>query len=604
MTSSQRRPRARSSIRRVPLASSAFRLRVLLLALAMMFSLVAARAFQIQVISAKAMASEAAQKMTVARDIPAQRGSILGRDGQVMAATEATINVIADPKMISTNGKEPEAMRTKDEERGRKAPAEMAAIIARHVAVPVAEIESKLRKTDSQYQLIAKQVPSSAWVELIAELNKGDYVGVFREPNPRRVYPMGTVASNVVGYMSQGKGLGGLEYSAEATLAGVNGRETYETSPNGKIPLGNQVLTPAVDGQDVQLTLDPDLQWMVEQRLKARIDEVQGNWGVALVMDIETGELLTMANYPSFDSNEFGKGNAEDMGNRAVTAAYEPGSVQKVLTLSALLDAGLTTPDSTYRIGPKVQVGDHQISDSVDHGEMDITTRGILVNSSNVGAITAARHMESNKLRQYMQGFGLGTRTNLGLPGEASGSLPPENMPSYQADSMAFGYGLSVTSVQMAAAVAGVANGGVYTEPSLVKATGRPGAMTPAPAPATRRVISEETSRQMVEMMEQRTIHNFAQIGVPGYRTGAKTGSARLASASGYSGQVASIIGVAPVEDPQVLVYVLVARPDTAGAGLGMAGPVYKDVMSLALPRYGVQPHNDINNTQLPLEKK
>ncbi|MFP5417488.1 MAG: peptidoglycan D,D-transpeptidase FtsI family protein [Actinomycetes bacterium] len=590
--------------RRVPLASSAFRLRVLMLTVAILFSLVGARAVQIQVISAKAMAAEAAKDMTVGRNVPAQRGSITGRDGQVLAFTDATVNVIADPSMISTNGKEREAMKERDRERGERAPTEMAAIIARHVEVPVAEIEEKLRRVDTRYQLLAKQVHSSEWVDLIAELNAGDYVGIFRESNPRRVYPMGSVASNVVGYMSEGKGIGGLEYARQDELAGSAGRETYETSPNGKIPLGNQLLTPAVDGVNLQLTLDPDLQWMTEQRLASRVDEVGGSWGVAIVMDVETGELLTMANYPSFDSNDFGKAQSADLGNRAVTAAYEPGSVQKVLTLASLLDAGLTTPDTSYSIGATVKVGDHEVTDAFSHGDIDITTRGILVRSSNVGAITAARDMDPDLLRQYMIDFGLGEQTALGLPGEAAGSVPPAGMPSYQADSMAFGYGVSVTSVQMAAAVAAVANGGVYTEPSLIKATGSKDGLTPAPAPETRRVISDEAARQTVEMMEQRTIYNSKLIGVPGYRTGTKTGSARIASGSGYSGLVASIIGVAPVEDPQVLVYVLVAKPDSSGGGLGQAGPVYKDIMSLALPRYGVSPSHEIVDTQLTLVKE
>lgn len=600
---------------RVRLASSAFRLRILVLAVAIMFSVLAVRAIQIQVVSAEAMAVQAAASMTVARDVPAQRGSITGRDGQVLALTEATVNVVADPSMIATNGKEPEAMRAADQAKAAVAPTEMASIIARHTGEDPGELEAKLRRvvaanadgveTPVRYVLLTKQLPATTWVALNAELSAGRYVGVFRESNPRRIYPMGTVASNIVGGMSEGKGLLGIEATRESDLAGRPGRETYETSPYGKIPLGNQTLTPAVDGKDLQLTIDPDLQWMAERRLAERVDEVGGNWGVAVVMDIETGELLSLANYPSFDSNDFGKAKTENLGNRAITAAYEPGSVQKVLTMASLLDAGLTTPDTTYAIGETVQVGDHHVSDAWRHGAVDVTTRGILVKSSNVGAITAARAMKPAVLRDYLRSFGLGTKTNLGLPGEAAGSVPAADMPSYQADSMAYGYGLSTTAVQMAAAVAAVANGGVYTEPTLIKAVGENGTWTPSAPPESHRVISEEASRQTVEMMEQRTMDSSKQLSIAGYRTGTKTGTARISgNGSGYQGQVASIIGVAPVEDPQVLVYVLIGRPDTMGAGLGMAGPVYRDLMSLALPRYGVQPRNDIVDTKLPLVKE
>lgn len=623
MTSSRPSPRRRSARPgRVPLASSAFRLRTLALLVAILFSVVGARAVQIQVLSAEAMAKEAAQRMTVARNVPAQRGEITDRNGNVLAFTEDTVNVIADPTMIASNGKEPEAMRDADRAKAAVAPTEMAAIIARYTGGDVAEIEGKLRQATTtnaegkqvavRYVLLARQIPSSTWVDLQAELNRtergddgvlrGGYVGVFREANPRRTYPMGTLASNIIGSMSEGKGLMGLEYARQDALAGTPGRETYQTSPNGRIPLGTQELTPAVNGDNITLTIDADLQFMVEQRLAARVDEVGGTWGVALVQDVKNGQLLAMANYPSFDSNNPGAAASADTGNRAVEVTYEPGSVQKVLTLASLLDAGLTTPDTVYRIGKDVQVGDHHVTDAFKHEDLDITTRGILVKSSNVGAITAARAMDPDVLRGYMLGFGLGQKTTLGLPGEAAGSVPPENMPSYQADSMAFGYGLSTSAVQMASAVSAIANDGVYTAPSIVAGTtDANGTPTAAAQPETHRVVSEQAAREVVAMMEQRTMANAEQIGIPGYRTGAKTGTARISTSSGYSGQVASIIGVAPVDDPQVLVYVLIARPDTQGAGLGMAGPVYKDVMSLALPRYGVRPDQDVPTEQLPL---
>ena len=616
MTRPTPRSAPRRRTRRMKLAPSAFRVRVLVLAVAILFSVAAARAVQVQVVSAEAMAKEAATKMTVGRDVPAQRGTITGRDGQVLALTEATVNVIADPSMIATNGKEPEAMRDADREKAQVAPAEMAAIIAAHTGEPADAIEAKLSQSTTtnargesvpvRYAILAKQVRSSVWVELNAALNEGKYVGVFRESNPRRVYPMGGVASNIIGFMAEGKGRTGLEAAQEEALAGTRGREQFETSPNGRIPLGNQTLTPAVDGKDFQLTIDPDLQWMVERRLGQRVDEVGGNWGVAIVQDVETGELLALANYPSYDANKPGDAKPGDTGNRAITAMYEPGSVQKVLTLASLLDAGLTTPDTTYRISDNIKVGSHTVTDAFKHGDIDITTRGILVKSSNIGAITASRKMKPGQLRDYMAGFGFGQNTTLGLPGEQPGSLPGAGMPQFQADSIAYGYGLSVTAVQMTSAIAAVANDGVYTAPSLIRATGdHGGPLVPVAEPETRRVISEEAARQTVEMMEQRTLDSPAQIAVPGYRTGAKTGTARLQAATGgYAGQVASIVGVGPVEDPQVVVYVLIARPDTMGAGLGMAGPVYKDIMSLALPRYGVQPSNEIVDTKLPLVKE
>ena len=201
-----------------------------------------------------------------------------------------------------------------------------------------------------------------------------------------------------------------------------------------------------------------------------------------------------------------------------------------------------------------------------------------------------------------MTSFGLGKKPGLGLPGEAAGSVPGPDMPAYTADSMSFGYGLSMSAVQMTAAVGAVANDGVYMQPTIIKSkTDAQGNVTPAPAPESHRVISSQASRDTLGMMEQRTIYSAKSIGVEGYRTGSKTGTARISQDGKYSGQVASIIGVGPIEDPQVVVYVLMGRADTGGAGITSAGPAYRDIMSLALPRYGVTPSRDKTDVQLPL---
>lgn len=590
--------------RRVPLAPTAARLRLLLVLVAMTFSLTAVRAVQVQVVDAKAVALEASKSMTRVQEVLPDRGSITDRSGAVLAFTEATVNVTADPRMISTNGKEEEAVRDADRVRAAEAPAELARIVARHTGEDAGLLEARLRRSGDRYALLARQVPESTYQKIAADVNAGKWVGIFKEPNPRRVYPMGTVASNVVGYMVDGVGLGGVEYARQGVLAGTKGREQYETSPNGRIPLGTQMLEAAVDGSDVRLTIDADMQWMVEQRLAEQVKAKNGVWGVAVVLDVESGELLSLANYPSFDSNDQGKAKPADLGNRAVGTVYEPGSVQKVLTISSLLDAGVTTPDSPVSIDQTIKVGDGEVSDAVRHGPITYTTRGVLAKSSNVGAITLARSMPKQQFRDYMLGFGLGTKTALGLPGEATGAVPPANMPDYQRDSMAFGYGLSVTPVQMAAAVAAVANDGVWTAPSLVAATRAPdGTVTPTAEPETRRVVSPDAARETLAMMEQMVLLNPERLEVPGYRTGAKTGTARLAVSGGYRGQVASIVGVAPVEDPQILVYVLIARKDQLGAGLGTAGPAYRDIMSLALPRYGVRPSGEKMDTLLPLTR-
>lgn len=592
--------------RRWPLAASAGRLRVLVLVLAVMFSVCGARAVQVQVLDPNGIAQEAAQQMQVTRSIEAERGTIYDRNGQVMAFTEDTVNIIADPAMIASNGKEPSTMRDADRQRAQRAPAELAKIVAARTGEDAGQIEAKLRNTTSRYAVLARQVTSSTYAAVASDVDAGGWIGIFREPNPRRNYPMGSVASNVVGFMNQNKGAGGLELALNSKLAGAQGKETYQTSPKGKIPLGTQVVTPAVDGENVTLSLDSGLQWQTEQRLAQAVKDNKASWGIGIVMDVKTGRLLTLANTPSFNSNDPGKATPEALGNRAVTNVYEPGSTMKVLTLGSLLDAGLTNPDEITHIGPTIKVGDNEVKDAFKHGDMDLTTRGILVRSSNIGTITLARRMDKGTTAGYLKSFGLGQRTGVGLPGESAGRIPNEKMRDYTRDGVAFGTSLSVTAVQMAAAVNSVVNGGVYVAPTIVQSTTGPdGKVDEAPLGATHRVISDSASAQMRDMMEQMVIHYKDQLYIPGYRTAAKTGTAwGIDPKTGkYKGLVTSIIGVAPMEDPQILTYIVIGKDDRSGAGLGVAGPVYKDIMSLAIPRYGIKPSATTVTNQLPLEK-
>lgn len=606
MSAVRPRRRATRATRSWPLAASAGRLRVLLLVVAMLFSLCGARAVQVQVLDPGGIADEAARQYLVTRPIEAERGTITDRNAQVMAFTEATVNIIADPGMIASNGKEPAAMRESDRQRAQAAPAEIAKIVAKHTGRDAGDLEARLRNTTVRYAILAPQVTATTYAAVAADLEAGDWLGVFRERNPRRNYPMGSVASNVLGFMREGRGVAGLERSMQEQLAGTPGKESYQNSPNGRVPLGTQMMTPAVDGANVQLSLDSSLNWATEQRLAQAVAENKANWGIGIVMDVKTGRLLALANTPSFNGNEPGKSDVANLRNRAVSDVYEPGSTMKVLTLASLLDAGLTHPDEVTHIGSSIKVGDNEVKDAFKHEELDLTTRGILVKSSNIGTITLARRMEKATTVDYLRTFGLGQKTGLGLPGESAGKIPSATMPDYTRDGVAFGTSLSMTSVQMAAAVAAVVNGGVYTAPTLVESTTGPdGKRVEAPLGQTRRVISDTASSQMRDMMEQMVIHYSDQLAIPGYRTAAKTGTAwGIDSKTGkYKGLVTSIVGVAPAEDPQILTYIVIGKDDRSGAGLGVAGPVYKDIMSLAIPRYGLKPSAKVVTTELPLEK-
>ena len=334
------------------------------------------------------------------------------------------------------------------------------------------------------------------------------------------------------------------------------------------------MLTPAQDGLDYQLTIDAGLQWQVEQVLADRVRMTEAKSGIAIVMNVKTGEVLTMANSPTFDPNKYGSYDLKDLGNRAVTDAYTPGSVQKVLTFAAMIDAGLVKATDIVEVPSQIKSGDHWVSDAESHPTLEMLARGVLAKSSNVGTITLARKMSKATLQAYVASFGLGRKTGIGLPGEGTGSIPDADMPDYTRDGLAFGgSGVSVTAIQEAAAVAAIANAGIYNAPTILKSrTLADGTVVDIERSEPRRVVSEETSREVVSMMETMVAQSVSQtFTVDGYRTGAKTGTSKKLNAKChcFKGLVTSTIGVGPVEDPQILVYVVVDDPKRGSSGPG-----------------------------------
>jgi cell division protein FtsI (penicillin-binding protein 3) len=579
--------RKRRSRLKLPLSRSVGRVRSLLIVVAVVFSLAAGRAVQVQAIDATNVAAEAADQMTVSHVLPAFRGTITDRNGEVLAQTQDTVKVIADARMIRTNGRGTASMTASDQVAAAAAPAKIAAILVQFLGGVAEDYLPKLTATGKAeaYQKIAEKVPAATFREIQAAMSAQKLVGLSSESQPTRVYPNGSLAANVIGAVnSSGVGASGLEYALNSGLAGTDGKEAYETSPNGRIPLGDNALVEPVDGTDYQLTIDSMLQWQAEQVLADRVRKTNADNGMLIAMNPKTGEVLALAQYPTFDPNDAGKADQKNVPSRAVTDPYTPGSVQKTLTLAALIDMGLVKPSDVVTVPERVRSGDQYITDAEKHGKIRLYVRGVLAKSSNIGTILLSRKATKQSLHDYYTSFGLGQKTGIGLQGESSGILPAANMPDYARDGLAFGgSAVAVTLVQEAAAVAAIANGGVYNQPRLIGSatTGEP-----------HRVVSADTAADLLSMMEtmaqQSASHTFD---VAGYRVGAKTGTSKKfdTSCNCFRGLVTSAISVAPVEDPQVLVYVVLDNPKRDGAAGGsVAGPVVQDVMSVALARYGV----------------
>jgi cell division protein FtsI (penicillin-binding protein 3) len=593
--------------RRLPVARAVPRLRILMILVAVVFSLAAGRAVQVQAIDASTVATEAADQITVSRNLPAMRGTITDRDGEVLVYTQDTVQMSVNPKMIATNGRMSANMTARDKETAAGAPAKLAGLLAQYLGGAPADYLARLTAS-SQSRDVGGKVPAATGRALLRAVSDAGLVGVYGKSAPTRSYPNNALAANLLGYVNaEGVGAGGLEYALNSSLSGTPGKEVYESSAGGeKIPMGNNTLVPAVNGLNYCLTADAGLQWPAEQLLGSNLRYTNGAWISAIVENVKTGEILVLADYPTFDPNTYGKADPANLGNRAVTDSYTPGSVEKLLTFSALIDQGLVDPGEVVKVPNKIKSGDNWIKDAFPHGNIKLYARGVVAKSSNVGTIELARRASKQSLHDYLASFGLGVKTKVGLPGEGAGSLPPANMADYTRDGLAFGgSALSVTMVQMAAAVGAIANGGVYNPPQILKsrtlADGTVENLTPG---QPHRVISAATATKVLSMMEAMAQNSSShQFDVPGYRVGAKTGTSQILNpkTGAVTGLVTSAISVAPIEDPQILVYVVEYDPKRGVSGSSVAGPVVQNLMSLALARYAV-PQSTTTAPKLPIQ--
>ncbi len=558
------------------------RLRVGFILIAMVVSVFGARLFQLQGIDPKAYAAraEAAGLQTVA--LPATRGSILDRNGEPLAESADGLMLVADPTLTAPNAQE------------------IAKVVARRTDADYFEVLDRLRRPDTQFQYLARRVPATQARAVIAELDEAGYDGVDTARDPVRSYPAKDVASNVLGFIGgEGTALEGFELFFDDTLAGKDGTATYETGGGQRLPLGENSVVEPVDGSDLTLTIDRDVQWYTQRVLRQAVEGARAESGSAVVLDSRTGETLALADYPTFDANRPLLAAEEDLGARSLVGSYEPGSVQKVLTAAALLDAGKVTPRTRITVPGQLMRSGYPIGDYWDHGKLRLTMTGVLAKSSNIGTILAADEFTPEELHGYLAAFGLGRPTDIGVPREASGILPPwERWSQINQDTISFGQGLSVSLLQMAAAVNTIANGGVRVDPSLVKGTetNRYGDTVGSDTSTARRVISAKAARLTARMMEAVTDPEEGTApaaAIEGYRVAGKTGTAQRVGekCQCYDGTyTVSFAGFAPADAPRFLVYVVVHDPKNGGGGGSVGGPAFQKIMTYLLRKYAVPP--------------
>ncbi|KQS59695.1 peptidoglycan glycosyltransferase [Geodermatophilus sp. Leaf369] len=509
-------------------------------------------------------------------DIAAIRGEIVDRDGNRLAYSVQASRVVADPSIVTD-------------------PSRTALALTTLLDVPVSTLTEQL-SADGRYEVLAGQV-DTATTDAITELG---LAGIFFEDDPVRLYPAGTVGGQIVGFVGRdGDGLAGIEQTYQDVLAGSDGERRVETGAGGvPIPAGIDDSTPAVDGGTVTLTIDEDLQFMLQQRLDTECANGLTTRGSGVVQDVQTGEIVAMATCPGYDPAQARSTDPSLLGNAAVSDVFEPGSVMKAVTLAAAVEEGVATPDTVLSVPGHIQAGDRVVTDAHDHAPIDWTVTGILAKSSNVGTIMLAREVGDERLEEYMRAFGLGSTTGVELPGESAGILQDSaDWTASRAANIPIGQGVSVTALQMASVYQTIANGGVRIEPRLVSSvTAADGTVTPTQQPAGTRVVSESTADQLAYMLEAVVgPGGTAPLGeVDGFRVAGKTGTAQRANpdCSCYEGggYFTTFIGFAPADAPRYVVAVDLERPTSSAEGGQVAAPVFADVMQYALTAAGVTP--------------
>lgn len=540
---------------------------------AVIVSLFAGRLIQLQGLDASTYAAAAREIGVTNETLVAARGDIVDRNGQPLATTAEAYNLWVDQTAVDN-------------------PAAYALQLGEFLDGDLAGLQ-KAVTGERRFQYVAKGISGADWRRIKAL----DLRGIGADPVPQRSYPLGSVAGNIVGFIgSDGQGLAGLEQSYDTTLAGEDGSATYQMGPGGqRIPSGtaNAVEMPK-EGTGLALTIDRDLQWYAEEALVDAVANANADAGVAVVMDVDSFEIVAMASTPQLDPARPAGVEAADRGHKAVEYAYEPGSVFKPLTMAAIVDAGVAGPASVYSVPDAIERSGEVIHDHYNHPEQQMTLAGALAKSSNVGTLLAAEALDTGTYYEYLSAFGIGRSVDLGLPAETRGSLTAE-MSDLTRDNVSFGQGVAVNVVQMATAYATIANGGVRLDPMLVAAeldeNGE--AVSADPRPGTR-VISEDTADAVTDMME--TVMGPDGTGSPaaveGYRVAGKTGTAQRVdpSCGCYRGYDSSFMGFAPADDPEYVVAVSLFNTRNGNSGGRLAGPAFADIMGFALERAGVPP--------------
>ncbi len=546
----------------------------------------------IQILKASAYNEQAENKRSIPLTVLAERGTIYDTSGEVLAESIMRYNVTVSPKNTK------DFLRQTDRSEVTVTPQQAAVEIGTLTGQKPEEIlkivaDALAADPKSDFAYIKKGIN----VDTYRALSALEIPWLFFEQSAGRTYPNGAVAGSILGYVGDdGLPQAGIEAMSNDCLSGVNGEEVYQRGADGvRIPGSTVTSVKPVNGGDLTLTIDSQMQWFSQQVLAKRVMETNASWGVVIIEEVKTGKLITVADYPSVDPNNVDGSKDSDRGSRAFSTPYEPGSTVKALTAAGLVNSAAATPDSQV-VAPYVITFPNEavVRDAFPHGAMRLTLTGVLQESSNTGITQLGQSLPADQRYNYLQAFGFGNLTAVNFPGESAGILHPvdewDNQTTYNT---MFGQGLATTAVQVASAYQALGNGGKRLPVRLVeKCTAEDGAVTKPEMPEATQVISPEAARTTVDMLENVVTQGALTkvVTIPGYRTALKTGTGEQSAGDGTYGDkfIVSNAGLLPADDPQYVVYVAIAFPD--GDTYMACPPVFKEIMTQLIKQYRIQP--------------
>ncbi|QGU07812.1 Penicillin-binding protein PbpB [Corynebacterium occultum] len=594
------------------------RLRLATLVVVLIVCALVVRLAWVQIVWGPELSVLAEQQRTRVYNDPARRGEITDHEGNQLAFTMQARSLTVSPILLrselrqqqklamdvegTSTGLSSEALDAELDEKVEGVMERMSTEIPRMIKdsgaesskVDEKEILEKLH-ADTHYEVLVRNVDPDVAADIAREFH-----GVAADHQDIRQYPNGAIAQNIIGKVSMdGQGQFGFEASGDPLLSGVNGRSTEDVSATGQVIPGSlRDQVPAMDGNDVTLTLDLDLQTYVQQQLEQTKAEVLAQSASAVVLDVATGEVLAMANTDTIDPN----GNLEkqleegkEFGNPSISHPFEPGSVAKIITAAAALEEGLTTPDEVLQVPGSIHMAGVDVKDAWDHGVVPYTTTGVFGKSSNVGTLMLADRLGEEKFAEYLEKFGMGQSTGIELPNESAGLLPSlEQWSGGTFANLPIGQGLSVTTLQMASIYQALANGGERIEPRIIDQVTTPeGEVLEQNEPERVQVVSPEIAKTTVDMFRSVVQSDPAGVqsgtgqeaAVEGYQIAGKTGTAQQVDpetgAYSMSDYWITFAGIAPADDPRFVVAIMMDDPERTGT----AAPLFHNIASWLLDR-------------------